>query len=88
VTAAGRGARASLDRVRCSLPDRNTIEESVRGRRRENLVSRRSLQHVNNEGDGMRVAVICPPRSAAPFEAGPMLMEALGQQVETYPVPI
>ena len=71
-----------------SLPDRNTIEESVRGRRRENLVSRGSLQHVNKEGDGMRVAVIYRPRSAAPFEAGPMLMEALGQWVEMYPVPI
>lgn len=32
----------------------------------------------------MRVAVIYRPRSAAPFEAGPMLMEALGQWVETY----
>jgi hypothetical protein len=71
-----------------SLPDRNTIEESVRGRRRENLVSRGLLQHVNKEGDGMRLAVIYPPRNAAPFEAGPMLMEALGQWVETYPVPI
>ena len=32
----------------------------------------------------MRVAVIYRPRSAAPFEAGPMLMEALGKWVETY----
>ena len=39
-------------------------------------------------GDGVRVAVIYRPRSAAPFEAGPMLMEALGQWVETYPLPI
>jgi hypothetical protein len=71
-----------------SVPDRNTIEESVRGRRRENLVSRGSLRHVNKEGDGVRVAVIYRPRSAAAFEAGPMLMKALGQWVETYPLPI
>lgn len=32
----------------------------------------------------MRVAVIYRPRSAAPFEAGPLLMEALGRWVETY----
>jgi Domain of unknown function (DUF3303) len=32
----------------------------------------------------MRVAIIYRPRSAAPFEAGPMLMEALGQWVEKY----
>jgi len=32
----------------------------------------------------MRVAIIYRPRSAAPVEAGPMLMEALGQWVETY----
>lgn len=36
----------------------------------------------------MRVAVSYRPRSAAPFEPGPMLMEALGQWVETYPLPI
>ena len=71
-----------------SPPDRNTIEESVRGRRRESLVLRASLRHVNKEGDGMRVAVSYRPRSAAPFEPGPMLMEALGQWVETYPLPI
>jgi len=32
----------------------------------------------------MRVAIIYRPRSAAPLEAGPALMEALGQWVETY----
>jgi hypothetical protein len=32
----------------------------------------------------MRVAIIYRPRSAAPVEAGPVLMEALGQWVETY----
>ena len=32
----------------------------------------------------MRVAIIYRPRSAAPVEAFPMLMEALGQWVETY----
>jgi hypothetical protein len=32
----------------------------------------------------MRVAVIYRPRSAAPVEAGPMLMEALGHWVETH----
>jgi hypothetical protein len=32
----------------------------------------------------VRVAVIYRPRNAAPFEAFPMLMGALGQWVETY----
>jgi hypothetical protein len=32
----------------------------------------------------MRVAIIYRPRSAAPFEAGPLLMGALGQWVEKY----
>lgn len=32
----------------------------------------------------MRVAIIYPPRSAAPFEAGPLLLEAMGRWVETY----
>ena len=32
----------------------------------------------------MRVAVIYRPRSAAPLEVGPMLMEALGRWVEKY----
>jgi hypothetical protein len=32
----------------------------------------------------MRVAIIYRPRSAAPVEAGPVLMEALGQWVETH----
>lgn len=32
----------------------------------------------------MRVAIIYRPRSAAPMEALPMLMGALGQWVETY----
>ena len=36
----------------------------------------------------MRVAVSYRPRSAAPFDLVPMLMEALGQWVETYPLPI
>jgi Domain of unknown function (DUF3303) len=32
----------------------------------------------------MRVAIIYRPRSAAPLEAGPMLMGALGEWVEKY----
>ena len=32
----------------------------------------------------MRVAIIFRQRSAAPFEALPMMMEALGQWVDTY----
>lgn len=32
----------------------------------------------------MRVAIIYRPRSVAPVEAGPMLMGALGQWVETH----
>ena len=32
----------------------------------------------------MRVAIIYRQRSAAPFEAPPMMMEALGQWVDTY----
>jgi hypothetical protein len=39
---------------------------------------------VENGGDGVRVAIIYRQRSAAPFEALPMMTEALGQWVETY----
>jgi uncharacterized protein DUF3303 len=39
---------------------------------------------VKKGGDGVRVAIIYRPKHPAPFEALPMMMEALGQWVETH----
>ena len=52
--------------------------------RRAERRSAGSLRLVKKGRDGVRVAIIYRPRTAAPIEALPMLMGALGQWVENY----
>ena len=79
----------SLDRVMSSPLAASTIDrvQSVQpGALREGpgVVARGGSSLWRRGGDSVRVAIIYRPRSAAPIEALPMLMGALGQWVENY----